>query len=943
MSNEVFFPGMDLFVEKVFSDKKNKSRLYTDIFTSTLNIIELSLHVFTGATIRFYEEHFAYDTGLFKKKIKPINDTLNNRFVAPSLGTLTSLAKSCIHLVNDSAPHELIKMKDRLNQSILMGPIGVYLDELTLIYDILDPDETAAKVIHRETAKKTFLSIINDLISFRNDSAHLLIISSIIEDNYDELKLSETRWKESFILILNTLEPFLNHHFRSRRVDRILTENGIKYITVQIREFNSGIFNDYTEKILLDDWYEDKWQDKCEMRLSSDTSSKMILELFPFLIIKDDKLFYYKKTKAKGYQYFSILDDKTYTYPSKNKFNKTVFKISENRQASFWTEVVPVCSPYNNIKANIPTESIRFIGRKRQINKIINEIIEVPNENGILYGPGGVGKTALLIELTTQLFKQPNIDSVLYENIIWVSAKSNFYSWESNATITNPQQFESLDNVLQIILHFFEYQNVAEYRSDDLKDLVLELLEDNKVLLILDNFETITKAETKRIIEFFGTDMKMHLKRKPNNFKIIITSRELIPSGFKQIKLDGLDLKESKQLIESIFERYNNSHSKLTIDQIERIHKSSSGIPLVIKHCLGQMFEFNHPLHDILDRLKDTQNEVIKFSFSEVLKHLKKDECYLKIIILLEILNEPISIRQISLILKISIHEISDHLSLLLNFQCLERINVGIEEKFRLSNEVGLLAQLLISENYELTSNIRNMIASNLTMEKKMDYAIEELEIIEIFMGYVEHRDFNYAEYFLTNKINERPGSQLLNYHYALFLRDRKKDTIGAIKILERLDEDIARRSVRDANILLALVSTYVLLEFPEYNKANKCCSELLKLSDEVLLILFVAEFKINWSDYLRTHRELDPIKDKQRNGKMKELAQEGIDLLLKAKKASNTHKYQYLMALAYYVQWKTEEAKKYLTKAIELAGDDYMSSTKYDRLMTSIKKFIYN
>jgi Cdc6-like AAA superfamily ATPase len=54
---------------------------------------------------------------------------------------------------------------------------------------------------------------------------------------------------------------------------------------------------------------------------------------------------------------------------------------------------------------------------------IIEEIIEIPNQNRIIYGPGGVGKAALLRELSRRLFEQDPIDNQYFKDIISVSAK----------------------------------------------------------------------------------------------------------------------------------------------------------------------------------------------------------------------------------------------------------------------------------------------------------------------------------------------------------------------------------------------------------------------------------------------------------------------------------------------------------------------------------------
>jgi hypothetical protein len=176
--------------------------------------------------------------------------------------------------------------------------------------------------------------------------------------------------------------------------------------------------------------------------------------------------------------------------------------------------------------------------------------------------------------------------------------------------------------------------------------------------------------------------VKRHLKKKPENFKVIVTSRKLIPSGFRQIQLEGLDLIASKQLMKKMFARYKNSHQPdLTDEQRDEIHKVTYGIPIIIKHCLGQIYEFNRSFNDVVRGLSKASSKVIEFSFKEVINLLKRDEHSLKILILLELIKKPLIIRQISDILEIDEVEIENKLPDLISFQCVDRINIGIEEK----------------------------------------------------------------------------------------------------------------------------------------------------------------------------------------------------------------------------------------------------------------------
>jgi Cdc6-like AAA superfamily ATPase len=93
------------------------------------------------------------------------------------------------------------------------------------------------------------------------------------------------------------------------------------------------------------------------------------------------------------------------------------------------------------------------------------EVIQIPNQNGIIQGPGGVGKTALLIELSKQLSDEPSSDAELFKNIIWVSAKADYYDPTLDTVEAGEPQFRTLDNVLGAALEFFEWEDATKRRN----------------------------------------------------------------------------------------------------------------------------------------------------------------------------------------------------------------------------------------------------------------------------------------------------------------------------------------------------------------------------------------------------------------------------------------------------------------------------------------------
>jgi hypothetical protein len=423
--------------------------------------------------------------------------------------------------------------------------------------------------------------------------------------------------------------------------------------------------------------------------LLTEEEGEPVLDLFPFIVIRENKLHYYTRTKARGYEYNVVFGSAGHVEPTKRKFSHVALRktIAADLQGLFWTQVTPTVSSLG-VRANIPAHG-PIVGRKQQITDIMEQIIEIPNQNGLVYGPGGVGKTALLIELSRQLFEDAASRPVHFQNIIWVSAKPNYYGPTLDRVEARQPQFQSLDNVLAAILEFHEFEDANTYKPDEKKWLVLELLRDAKTLLILDNFESVARAGQEDILKFFGVTAKQALRDKPDYFKVLVTSRELIPSGLHQIRLKGLDKRASKQLMQQLYEPYARSgRQQLTDQQKDALYETPQGIPLIIKHCYGQVYEYSCDIDVVLKRLSTAGTKVVDFSFAEVFALLKKDDLQLRIILLLELSGRRLMARQIADILAGDEAEIAARLAQLVNFQCTKMMSSGTEEKYGINDEV---------------------------------------------------------------------------------------------------------------------------------------------------------------------------------------------------------------------------------------------------------------
>jgi predicted transcriptional regulator len=88
-------------------------------------------------------------------------------------------------------------------------------------------------------------------------------------------------------------------------------------------------------------------------------------------------------------------------------------------------------------------------------------------------------------------------------------------------------------------------------------------------------------------------------------------------------------------------------------------------------------------------------NKVVEFSFEEIFKLVREDHCQLEIILLLELINCPLLVRQIAEILDRQEAEIETKIPALSSFQCVKRSYYGLEEKYEINPEVRLFTRRL--------------------------------------------------------------------------------------------------------------------------------------------------------------------------------------------------------------------------------------------------------
>ncbi|MEM5521615.1 NB-ARC domain-containing protein [Sulfitobacter sp. AS59] len=181
-------------------------------------------------------------------------------------------------------------------------------------------------------------------------------------------------------------------------------------------------------------------------------------------------------------------------------------------------------------------------------------------------GDGGNGKTALALQ---SLYGLINSGDHEFEAIVWVSAKS------SKLTVGEIQRVEQA-----IVNSLGLFDKIGEVFGDTGKDplyIVRQLLENNRILLVIDNLETVLD----KTITDFVADI-------PGDSKIVFTSRVPVTGGLT-VSVGTLSEAESTTYLRALIKAYGiEALSKVNNDEIKFFARKLDYKPLLLKwFCLG--------------------------------------------------------------------------------------------------------------------------------------------------------------------------------------------------------------------------------------------------------------------------------------------------------------------------------------------------------------------
>lgn len=217
-------------------------------------------------------------------------------------------------------------------------------------------------------------------------------------------------------------------------------------------------------------------------------------------------------------------------------------------------------------------------------------------------GAPGVGKTTIVYETAVRCKARH-----LFDVIIWASAKQQIL--HTADTIPVATYVTSINTILDLIGTTAENRSIlSKDRYEEKEAIALNILANQRCLLVVDNLESLDKEEQQKILTF--------LENLPRPSKGIMTGRERQRIGFHTVTIVGMKQDEALRFMREEAERRNVP--PLTADDAVAVHKATHGNPLAMQQVIGLIQSLGLSLREALAFGDvETHNEMLEFMYAE--------------------------------------------------------------------------------------------------------------------------------------------------------------------------------------------------------------------------------------------------------------------------------------------------------------------------------------
>jgi hypothetical protein len=215
-------------------------------------------------------------------------------------------------------------------------------------------------------------------------------------------------------------------------------------------------------------------------------------------------------------------------------------------------------------------------------------------------GLGGLGKTAMAVELTRRLLQEKR-----FEGIVGDSAKQELFI---GGKIVQVQEATlDLDSLLDTIARQLGRWELRTFKREEKRAVIRKLLQQRPYLVLVDNLETAENADA----------LVIYLQSLLGISRAIVTSRKQVRHDFVHPhSLRGLTKEDSLFFLQKEVEKHGAEQLKhVSEENLIEIYTVTGGAPLALKLVIAQTRFL--ALNVVLRRLRNTGSKLYSFIYRQ--------------------------------------------------------------------------------------------------------------------------------------------------------------------------------------------------------------------------------------------------------------------------------------------------------------------------------------
>ncbi len=285
-----------------------------------------------------------------------------------------------------------------------------------------------------------------------------------------------------------------------------------------------------------------------------------------------------------------------------------------------------------------------FVGRRSEIKDIKKRLYSNLDRIITIMGAGGVGKTALALEIAKSIIDDPKNP---FKAVIWFSAKEERLT--DIEIVQIEPQIKDLEQLINDILEVidrsaFENFHVGKVPIKSYIDFLYEKFSKDKFLLVIDNLETILSKEP---LTTFIEDVPC---------KVLITSRWGLGKLERPIALKELEEDDSINLFKYVVKAKElEDLIKLKDTKISELVNKVKRYPLALKWSIGQ-YLLGKKINEAFQDIFKGESLIAQFSFENIFSLFEENE---KLVLYsISLMEKPISREMIKFLTDLTDQEI---------------------------------------------------------------------------------------------------------------------------------------------------------------------------------------------------------------------------------------------------------------------------------------------